>query len=476
MSMLSALTAAPSIEEAEALFRAHYPQYDLTQALDALRAREYARLDRGGHIYLDYTGGGLHADSQLAAHQALLRDSVLGNPHSTNPTSNAATALVEHTRARVLAYFNASPDEYGLVFTANASGALKIVGEGYPFGAGGRLLLAFDNHNSVNGIREYAAARGATVEAVPLTRPELRLDPLALEDALERARPGAHHLFAYPAQSNFSGVQHPLELIARAQARGWEVLLDAAAYVPTHRLDLSRVHPDFVSISFYKLFGYPTGIGALLVRKSALAKLRRPYFAGGTVNLVSVQGSRHLLREGAERFEDGTVNYLGIPAIAIGLDHLQSVGVELIGQRVRALTGWLLASLSSLHHANGRPVVALYGPIDGRARGGTISLNFVDAAGRYVDFHDVEPLANQAGISLRTGCFCNPGAAEIALGFSADDLDPCFTTCRDAITCDDLRCCLPDRPSGAVRISLGIASNFADVHHFLQFARCFAEG
>ncbi len=182
------------------------------------------------------------------------------------------------------------------MFTANASGALKIVGEGYPFGVGGRLLLAFDNHNSVNGIREYAAALGATVEAVPHARPELRLDPLALEAALERARPGAHHLFTYPAQSNFSGVQHPLELIAHAQARGWEVLLDAAAFVPTHRLDLSYIHPDFVSISFYKLFGYPTGIGALLVRKSALAKLRCPYFVGGTVNLVSVQGRRHHVR------------------------------------------------------------------------------------------------------------------------------------------------------------------------------------
>jgi selenocysteine lyase/cysteine desulfurase len=38
------------------------------------------------------------------------------------------------------------------------------------------------------------------------------------------------------------------------------VVLDAAAFVATHPLDLSSVHPDFVDISFYKLFGFPTGL------------------------------------------------------------------------------------------------------------------------------------------------------------------------------------------------------------------------
>jgi hypothetical protein len=55
--------------------------------------------------------------------------------------------------------------------------------------------------------------------------------------------------------------------------------LDAAAFAPTHPLDLTAVPADFVCISFYKLFGWPTGIGALVVRKedagSFLRKARR---------------------------------------------------------------------------------------------------------------------------------------------------------------------------------------------------------
>ena len=67
------------------------------------------------------------------ASRAARRRACLGNPHSHNPTSLASTELVEEARDAVLAFFNADPDEYDVVFTANASGALKLVGESYPF-------------------------------------------------------------------------------------------------------------------------------------------------------------------------------------------------------------------------------------------------------------------------------------------------------------------------------------------------------
>ena len=156
-------------------FQRAYPSYQTTRRLDDLRAQEYGRLDEQQHIYLDYTGGGLYADSQLREHLALLRHRVLGNPHSNNPTSRAMTNLVEGARAYVLKYFNASPQDYTAIFTSNASGALRLVGEAYPFAPDGRYLLTFDNHNSVNGIREFARAKGAAVDYAPLTSPDLRI-------------------------------------------------------------------------------------------------------------------------------------------------------------------------------------------------------------------------------------------------------------------------------------------------------------
>ena len=188
-----------------------------------------------------------------------------------------------------------------MVFTLNASGALKLVGESYPFTDRSSYLLTFDNHNSVNGIREYAHARGARVIYAPVCLPDLRADEEQLFAYLDQAYSGQANLFAFPAQSNFSGVQHPLDWIERAQQRGWDVLVDAAAFAPTNRLDLSRWKPDFVPLSFYKIFGYPTGVGALIVRRTALARLHRPWFAGGTITVASVQGDRYYLADGSRR-------------------------------------------------------------------------------------------------------------------------------------------------------------------------------
>jgi len=449
-----------------------YPTYPTTESIDKLRAVEYARLDAGEHVYLDYTGGGLYAESQLRAHQKLLSENVFGNPHSTNPTSQAATDLVESARATILKFFNADPDEYLAIFTANASGALKLVGESYPF-PNGRYLLTFDNHNSVNGIREFAHARGAEVTYIPVILPDMRLDASTLDLELARPSTGGHNLFAFPAQSNFSSVLHPLEWIEKAHAHGWDVLLDAAAFVPTSKLDLSQVKPDFVPISFYKMFGYPTGLGALIARKEALAKLHRPWFAGGTITVASVQGDKYYLADGAPAFEDGTLDYLNIPAIEIGLRHIESIGYEVIHERVHCLTGWLLEHITQMKHSTGEPLVRVYGPTVNEGRGGAVTVNFYNKDGRPLDHRFVESEANKVNISLRTGCFCNPGAGEIALGISRMELAACFAqpTHKQRLSIDDFRVCIDGKSSGAVRISVGMVSNFNDVQSVLEFAR-----
>jgi len=450
-----------------------YPAYDKTHDLDELRDRDYARLDRTGQVYLDYTGGGLYADSQMRLHQQVLADHVFGNPHSSNPTSLAATRLIESTRLTVLQFFNADPVEYTVIFTQNASGALKLVGESYPFEPGSRYLLTFDNHNSVNGIREFAHAKGAEVTYIPICLPDMRVDVESLDASLVTAVADKNNLFAYPAQSNFSAVQHPLEWIDRAHAKGWDVLLDAAAFAPSNPLDLGRYKADFVPLSFYKIFGYPTGIGVLIARREALKKLHRPWFAGGTITVASVQGDKYYLAEAPAGFEDGTLDYLNIPAVEIGLKHIQSVGYETIHERVRTLTGWLLDNLSEMKHSSGIPLVHIYGPLTTLNRGGAVTANFFDQAGEPIDHRAVEQEANQHNISLRTGCFCNPGAGEVALGLSKPELAACFTQPDHSqrLSLDDFRLCIDGKASGAVRVSVGLVSNFEDVQVFLKFAR-----
>jgi selenocysteine lyase/cysteine desulfurase len=457
--------------DAEAEFLSAYPEYAETGLFDRLRSTEYSRLDASDQVYLDYTGGSLYAEKQVREHGTLLNTRVYGNPHSANRTSATTTALVERARQSVLDWFNAGSD-YTAIFTANATGALKHVAEGFPFQPGGRLLLTADNHNSVNGIREFACARGASVDYAPLTYPELRLDVEQIDGHLAAADSAYPNLFAFPAQSNFSGVKHPLELIGRARARGWRVLLDAAAFVPTSRLDLQAVQPDFVSISFYKMFGYPTGVGCLLARHDALAMLKRPWFAGGTVNFATVHARAHILAPREAGFEDGTLDYLAIPAVEIGLRHLAAAGIDALQIRVGCLTGWLLDRLVSLRHSNGRPMVRIYGPLTMAMRGAIITMNLYDPDGHLLDYRRVEELASQDGISVRTGCFCNPGAGETAEGITDEDVIAALETAADLTLPRFLQVITHrgGKSAGAIRVSFGIASTFRDAQRFLAFA------
>jgi selenocysteine lyase/cysteine desulfurase len=468
MSVSSIMAERPAGVPEVSAFAAAYPGYLGTTVLDELRAAEYGYLDADGHAYLDYTGAGLPARAQLEAHAQRLGERCFGNPHSENPASAASTELIERARRAVLRYFGAPPDEYTVIFTPNASGACRLVGEAYPFGRGGRFVLTADNHNSVHGIREFARASGAATEYVPFGSAEFRVDDDAVLAALRRRpswRPRRRGLFAFPAQSNFTGVQHQLSWIDLAHEHGYDVLLDAAAYVPANRLDLSVLRPDFVPVSWYKMFGYPTGVGCLIARREALARLERPWFAGGTISAVSAMAGWHVLAGGEAGFEDGTPSFLHIPDVEFGLSWVSGIGIDLIRDRVACLTGWLLGRLAGLRHGNGAPMARIYGPAGTRGRGGTVAFSLLGPRGDAVDVRMVERDMAAAGISVRTGCFCNPGAAEAAFGLTWADIARARGS--NARTAEDFAASAGIPGGGAIRASVGLASNVADIDRFL---------
>jgi selenocysteine lyase/cysteine desulfurase len=108
-------------------------------------------------------------------------------------------------------------------------------------------------------------------------------------------------------------------------------------------------------------------------------------------------------------------------------------------------------------------------------RGATVAFNFLDPAGRVVDERVVGRDAAARRISLRTGCFCNPGGGEIALGITGTELSSCFhQPGHDThLTIDDFRLCIDGKSTGAVRVSLGLVSNVADVDAFIRFVESF---
>nr|CEL70351.1 TPA: molybdopterin cofactor sulfurase, putative [Neospora caninum Liverpool] len=469
------------------------------QEIEEIKERELERFK--GQVYMDYAGSGVYQRQQLREVLDDFSRNAYGNTHSRNPSAKRTDDRLKEARSVISRFFDAPENEYAVIFTSGATAALKLVGESFPFAA--RLSSFYYlrvNHNSVLGIREYAYAKNAkSVRALSpreveriLTEREQRDAPSDDNDA---SRPSC--LFAFPAKDNWNGRFFPQDWITRVKKLGlsndncrWFVLLDAAAYAPTSPLSLARHPADFVAFSFYKMFGYPTGLGALLARSEDATKLQRLYWGGGSV-AASVCDSRWCARKTnfALRFEDGTLPFLAIVASLYGFRALEAIGMEKIHHHVAALTTHLFERLQLLRHSNGAPAVLVYWSEPSPPTGGIVSFNLLRPDGSFVPFPQVEADASEALIHLRTGCFCNPGGCQDFLGLSAEDIirnsqkrqscsDPSGATLSVASAVPSLVTGLGGgslgggvyrKPAGSVRVSMGYLSTFSDVDALVAF-------
>jgi|GEM_PF-41618 len=455
----------------KAAFLAEHPEYPEGE-VEALRRAEFSRLDAQGEAYLDHVGGAQAPLSLIEHDHQALKQAILGNPHTGSKASEAA---YEKARAEIYRFFHCSPDDYEIIFTPNASGAIRLVAESFPFESGSDVLLVKDNHTSVHGIREFAKAKGASVKYVPLNN-DLQIIESSLRRSLDKLDDRHAHLFAFPAQSNATGVKHDLKWIQLARERGALVLCDAAAFVPLSQLDIGAWQPDFVPVSLYKIFGYPTGVGCLIAKKSALGKLTPPSFAGGSVCYYSGPWSptdRLLHHDHGRQFEVGTPNYASFHAIGYGFEFISKVGLDNISKRANTLARWLETQLQRLQHevkAKG-PLCRVYGPAP-EEKGATVMLNLFDCYNAVFSHALVKRAAESFGITVRNGCFCNLGAVQHATYITAGAEHCELDKTEKVLDCKTFDAeILSKGLCGAVRVSFGLGSNFRDAYRFYLLAK-----
>uniref|UniRef100_A0A2K5UYE8 Molybdenum cofactor sulfurase n=1 Tax=Macaca fascicularis TaxID=9541 RepID=A0A2K5UYE8_MACFA len=451
-------------------------------SLRELRARESGRL--AGTVYLDHAGATLFSQSQLESFTNDLMENTYGNPHSQNISSKLTYDTVEQVRYRILAHFHTTAEDYTVIFTSGSTAALKLVAEAFPWvsqgpeSSGSQFCYLTDSHTSVVGMRNVTMAINVTSTPV---RPEDLWS--AEERGASVSDPDCQlpHLFCYPAQSNFSGVRYPLSWIEEVKSGRlhpvstpgkWFVLLDAASYVSTSPLDLSAHQADFVPISFYKIFGFPTGLGALLVHNRAAPLLRKTYFGGGTASAYLAGEDFYIPRPSvAQRFEDGTISFLDVIALKHGFDTLERLtgGMENIKQHTFTLAQYTYVALSSLRYPNGAAVVRIYSDSEfssPEVQGPIINFNVLDDKGNIIGYSQVDKMASLYNIHLRTGCFCNTGACQRHLGISNEMVRKNF---QAGHVCGDNMDLIDGQPTGSVRISFGYMSTLDDVQAFLRF-------
>ncbi|KAA6373602.1 MAG: molybdenum cofactor sulfurtransferase, partial [Streblomastix strix] len=348
------------------------------------------------------------------------------------------------------------------------------------------------NHNSVLGIREYALDKGAKFKCIDMKelddvfnneQQQLQRDEqiykkeqnsqvnyqetqsiqndIQVEDQKEERI--TYNLFAYPAECNYSGKKYPLDLINKIHT----------AFVPTARLDLSKYPADFVCISFYKMFGFPSGIGALIVSTEAAKLLRKTFFGGGTVSLsVADDNFFQWMPELCARFEDGTLAFLNIAGLRHGFDALEKVGgMDQITKHTFSLEDYLWSEMKDAKHDNGKPLFEFYGDHatrDKSKQGPIINFNVLDKEGSYFGYIDISIFAAQKNIHLRTGCACNPGACYDFLHVPKDLIKGTVAHIQKN-ACGEKLDIVHGRPIGSIRVSFGYVSNFEDAETIYNF-------
>lgn len=438
----------PSTPAKERFLQRHGHEYGYGGLIDQLYPAEVGCRMRANEHYMDYTGSSVYCQSQLDAAFHELQTHMFGNPHSANPSSSLTQERIEEVRDMVLKFFNANPREYQVVFTKSATAGIKMIGETFPWSEQSVFRYLRENHNSVLGVREYALQHGARFQSVDEESVWSWVNGNgALHTPTEEEEPEtcAYNLFAYPPEDNFAGVKYPMEWVTKVQDKSrrgvvWKVLLDAAAFAPTQPLDLTKFPADFTVVSFYKIFGFPTGLGALIIRVDAVDLLNKTFWGGGSVALATSKENFHVLKcRPSDRLEDGTVAFLDIILLKHGFNMLQKLGgMKRIQAHVACLTEWLYAKLRSLKHSNGRPIVKMFGkhdePDHRDCQGGIINFEILKPTGEVFSYKTSEKEAAEAGFHLRTGVECNPGAAYNYIGIEEREIEQLAGTTEG---CDD---------------------------------------
>jgi hypothetical protein len=177
-----------------------------------------------------------------------------------------------------------------VILTSGATAALKLAGEAFPWTRGSSCALLNINHNSALGVCRLAAAAGAAVDTVPVDQllmqrqqqqqqQQTQLQPAG--NMRQQQQQPVHSLFVVPAECNFSGTKydcgqllHTWQQVCAArhskqqqqqqqqqapQLQQWLLLVDAAKACASHPTDLSACPADMLALSYYKVFGHPTG-------------------------------------------------------------------------------------------------------------------------------------------------------------------------------------------------------------------------
>ena len=351
---------------AEAAFLDANPGFRATALLDELRATEYARLDatrrRLPRLHGRQPLRGLPARrAPAAARRDRLREPALGQPdvdrrdRARRAGAGRGPALLQRAGERVRVHLHAERD-----------GRPAARRRGVSVRARRPLPRDCSTTTTRSTASASSPARRARRPRTSRSRRPTSGSPTGCSSATSTRRgPSGHNLFAYPAQSNFSGVKHPLEWIAHG----------AGARLGRDR-GLGRVRADEPAGPVRLAAGLRPDLLLQDVRlpdrhrgaARAARGARAPASARGSAAAPSSRPTSRAswsCRSPATRCSrTGRSTTSASRRSRSGSRHIERIGIDTISRRVEGLGTWLLEALQELRHSDGSPATRIYGPDD----------------------------------------------------------------------------------------------------------------
>lgn len=357
----------------------------------------------------------------------------------TGYKSQLSSQLYEEARSIVLNFVQADPQRDTVIFVKNTTEAINKLA--YRLWTGNKnsvILSTWMEHHS----NDLPWRNKFQVDYVQ-TDPTGKLSLENLEYKLNIHR-GNVKLVTVSGASNVTGYVNPIHKIAelahRYQAK---ILVDGAQLIPHNAMNMKPNNPlqhiDYLVFSAHKMYA-PFGIGVLIGPQETFKKGISEFVGGGTAETVTHDWV--VWENPPHKEEAGSPNVMGVIALVAAIKTLTALGMRNIDHYESQLTNYANLRLKSI------PGISLYShTAPGEPRIGVIPFNIHGIAHEQV----ATILSNEAGIAVRTGCFCTQPYIQQLLSISPQQME-FYKNSVDA-----------PRP-GVVRLSFGIYNDFREIN------------
>ena len=370
--------------------------------------------------------------------------------------SRLSTEAYDRAREIIGEFVGADSSTNSVIFGKNATEAINKLSYRLPLADDSVVITTMMEHHS-NDLPWRARANVVHVAVTP----EGRLDEEDFDRQLEKYS-GRIALVAVSGASNVTGFIQPIhELARKTHEHGSLILVDAAQLAPHRRVDMKSDgdpdHIDFMAISAHKMYA-PFGTGALIGPSEIFMRGAPEYRGGGTVDVVTAEEVEWAGMP--DRDEAGSPNVVGALAMAVAARVLMDVGMDQVAAHEQELVEYTLDRLGAMQG------ITIYGETDpARAseKVGAIPFNMEGVS----HFLVAAILGYEAGIGVRSGCFCAHPYVVHLLKLSEEEA----ATWREQLLGGD-KSSMP----GMIRMSFGCYNNIDDVDRLLEMLERIAVG